>query len=103
MFTAVRSSLFCTLFLILAIIGAPSLHAQDDGTLLAGPLMALNTVQQVNGTANMPARDLLSPELKANPNTNPPPAVIEKLQIFEDLGNDLRKYNRVWTKVRTAQ
>jgi spermidine/putrescine transport system substrate-binding protein len=66
-------------------------------------IAALNTVQQVNGTANMPARELLSPELKANPNTNPPPEVIAKLQIFEDLGDDLRKYNRVWTKVRTAQ
>ena len=47
--------------------------------------------------------NLLPPELKANPNTNPPPEVVKKLQIFEDLGNDLRKYNRVWTKVRTAQ
>lgn len=66
-------------------------------------MAALNTVQQVNGTANIPARDMLSAELKANPNTNPPPEVIAKLQIFEDLGDDLRKYNRVWTKVRTAQ
>ena len=66
-------------------------------------IAALNVVQQVNGTANAPARELLPPELKANPNTNPPPEVIAKLQIFEDLGNDLRKYNRVWTKVRTAQ
>ena len=66
-------------------------------------MAALNTLQQVNGTANVPARDLLPPELEANPNTNPPPEVIAKLQIFEDLGNDLRKYNRVWTKVRTAQ
>ncbi len=66
-------------------------------------IAALNTLQQVNGTANIPARDLLPAELKANPNTNPPPEVIAKLQIFEDLGSDLRKYNRVWTKVRTAQ
>lgn len=66
-------------------------------------IAALNTVQQVNGTANVPARDLLPEDLKANPNTNPPPEVMAKLQIFEDLGNDLRKYNRVWTKVRTAQ
>lgn len=66
-------------------------------------IAALNTLQQVNGTANVPARDLLPPELKANPNTNPPPEVVAKLQIFEDLGNDLRKYNRVWTKVKTAQ
>jgi len=66
-------------------------------------IAALNTLQQVNGTANVPARDLLPPELKANPNTNPPPEVVAKLQIFEDLGKDLRKYDRVWTKVRTAQ
>ena len=66
-------------------------------------IAALNTVQQVNGTANVPARDLLPDELKANPNTNPSAEVMEKLQIFEDLGDDLRKYNRVWTKVRTAQ
>jgi spermidine/putrescine transport system substrate-binding protein len=66
-------------------------------------IAALNTLQQVNGTANVPARDLLPPELKANPNTNPPPEVVAKLQIFEDLGKDLRKYNRVWTKVKTAQ
>ena len=66
-------------------------------------MAALNTLQQVNGTANAPARDLLPPELKANPNTNPPPEVVAKLQIFEDLGKDLRKYDRVWTKIRTAQ
>ena len=66
-------------------------------------IAALNTLQQVNGTANVPARDLLPPELKENPNTNPPPEVMAKLQIFTDLGKDLRKYNRVWTKVRTAQ
>ncbi len=66
-------------------------------------IAALNTLQQVNGTANVPARDLLPQELKANPNTNPPPEVVAKLQIFEDLGKDLRKYDRVWTKVRTAQ
>jgi spermidine/putrescine transport system substrate-binding protein len=66
-------------------------------------IAALNVEQQVNGTANVLARDLLPENLKTNPNTNPPPEVMEKLQIFEDLGDDLRKYNRVWTKVRTAQ
>lgn len=64
---------------------------------------ALNTLQQVNGTANKPARDMLPDNLKENPNTNPSAEVIAKLQIFEDLGKDLKKYNRVWTKVRTAQ
>ena len=76
-----------------------TMYQEDICVLKTAP----NKDQQVNGTANMPARDLLSPELKANPNTNPPPEVIAKLQIFEDLGDGLRKYNRVWTKVRTAQ
>jgi len=66
-------------------------------------IAALNTLQQVNGTANVPARDMLPDNLKSNPNTNPSPEVISKLQIFEDLGKDLKKYNRVWTKVRTAK
>jgi spermidine/putrescine transport system substrate-binding protein len=66
-------------------------------------IAALHVEQLVNGTANVLARDLLPENLKTNPNTNPPPEVMEKLQIFEDLGDDLRKYNRVWTKVRTAQ
>ena len=51
----------------------------------------------------MPARDLLPEELKTNVNINPPPEVVARLQIFEDLGADLRKYNRIWTRVRTAQ
>lgn len=64
---------------------------------------ALNVSQQVNSTANMPARDLLPEELRANVNINPPPEVVSRLQIFEDLAGDLRKYNRIWTRVRTAQ
>lgn len=66
-------------------------------------IAALNVAQQVNSTANVPARDLLPEELKTNVNINPPPEVVERLQIFEDLGPALRKYNRIWTKVRTAQ
>lgn len=65
-------------------------------------IAGLNTLQQVNGTANVPARDMLPDNLKTNPNTNPPQEVVDKLQIFEDLGKDLKKYNRVWTKIRTA-
>jgi len=28
---------------------------------------------------------------------------MSRLQIFEDLGADLKLYDRIWTKVRTAQ
>jgi spermidine/putrescine transport system substrate-binding protein len=32
---------------------------------------------------------------------NPPPEVMAKLQIFEDLGEDLKLYDRSWTRIRT--
>lgn len=66
-------------------------------------IAALNATQQMNGTPNRAARELLPPELKNNPNINPPPEVMGRLQIFEDLGADLKQYDRVWTKVLTAQ
>lgn len=66
-------------------------------------IAVLNIQQQMNGTPNRAARALLPAELRDNPGMNPPPEVVEKLQIFEDLGEDLRKYDRVWTRIRTAQ
>ena len=61
----------------------------------------LNIMQQKNGTPNKAAREMLPPEYKNNPAINPPPEVMAKLQMFEDLGEDIRKYNRVWTRIRT--
>ncbi|MDH3474195.1 MAG: spermidine/putrescine ABC transporter substrate-binding protein [Rhodospirillales bacterium] len=64
---------------------------------------ALNMAQQMNGTANVPARPLAPDYVKDNPTINVPDDVMARLQIFEDLGKDLKMYDRVWTKVRTAQ
>jgi spermidine/putrescine transport system substrate-binding protein len=64
---------------------------------------ALNMAQQMNGSANIPARALAPDYVKDNPTINVPDDVMARLQIFEDLGSDLKKYDRVWTKVRTAQ
>jgi spermidine/putrescine transport system substrate-binding protein len=65
-------------------------------------IAASNASQQMNGTANKAARALLPDNLRQNTNINPPPEVMSRLQIFEDLGQDLRMYDRYWTKVRTA-
>lgn len=65
-------------------------------------IAALNTQQQMNGTPNREALKLLPPELRDNPQINPPAEVMAKLQIFADLGKGLKQYDRVWTKVRTA-
>ena len=64
---------------------------------------ALNVEQQTNGTANVPARSLTPDRIKNNKSINPPPEVMEKLQIFRDLGADIRQIDRVWTKIKTAQ
>ncbi len=64
---------------------------------------ALNMAQQMNGSANIPARDLAPDYIKDNPNINVPDDVMARLHIFEDLGPALKKYDRVWTKFRTAQ
>ena len=64
---------------------------------------ALNMAQQMNGSANIPSRELAPDYVKDNPNINVPPEVLSRLQIFEDLGKDLKMYDRVWTKFRTAQ
>lgn len=64
-------------------------------------IAAMNAEQQKNGTVNIKAKELLPAELRDNPNINPPAEVAAKLQIFEDLGEDLRNYDRVWTKIKT--
>jgi len=65
-------------------------------------IAALNTQQQMNGTPNREALKLLPADMRDNPQVNPPAAVMAKLQIFDDLGKDLKQYDRAWTRVRTA-
>lgn len=64
---------------------------------------ALNVAQQTNGTPNVPARALEPEQIKNSQEINPPDDVIKRLQIFLDLGADIRKYDRVWTTIKTAQ
>lgn len=64
---------------------------------------ALNVAQQFNGTANIPARDLVPDYIKENPNITLAPETLERVQTFVDLGAALRVYDRVWNTIRTAQ
>ncbi|MCT4371277.1 spermidine/putrescine ABC transporter substrate-binding protein [Yangia mangrovi] len=66
-------------------------------------IAALNVEQQMNGTPNLPAQKLIPVELSSNETIYPPESVMEKLQIFEDLGRDLQLYNSEWTRIKTAQ
>lgn len=64
-------------------------------------IAALNTRQQMNGTANKDAIALLPEHIRDNPSINPSPEVHAKLQLFAELGKDIKLYDRVWTKIRT--
>lgn len=66
-------------------------------------IAALNVEQQMNGTPNIPAQDLIPAEIANNKTIYPDQSVIDKLQIFEDLGRDLQLYNSEWTRIKTAQ
>ncbi|MGK7753913.1 Spermidine/putrescine-binding periplasmic protein precursor [Roseovarius sp. THAF27] len=66
-------------------------------------IAALNVEQQMNGTPNIPAQELIPDEIAENKSIYPDAETLEKLQIFVDLGQDLRLYNREWTAIKTAQ
>jgi spermidine/putrescine transport system substrate-binding protein len=57
----------------------------------------------MNGSTNVPARSMTPDQIKNSQEINPPPQTMERLQIFEDLGRNIRQVDRVWTKIKTAQ
>lgn len=66
-------------------------------------IAAMNVAQQYNGTANVPARDLIPETIKNNPNITVSADTIARLHIFEDIGASLKLYDRAWNTIRTAQ
>ncbi|MCR4267609.1 spermidine/putrescine ABC transporter substrate-binding protein [Nitratireductor sp. ZSWI3] len=65
-------------------------------------IAALNVAQQMNGTPNIPALELIPEEIANNETMYPPKEVMERLQIFHDLGEDIRLYAREWRRLKTA-
>jgi spermidine/putrescine transport system substrate-binding protein len=66
-------------------------------------IAAMNVAQQYNGTANVPARDMIPDVIKNNPNITVTADTIARLHIFEDIGASLKLYDRAWNTIRTAQ
>ncbi len=66
-------------------------------------IAALNVKQQLNGTANRAVMEFIPEDIANNETIYPPQDVMDKLQIFEDLGRDLQLYNSEWVRVKTAQ
>jgi spermidine/putrescine transport system substrate-binding protein len=63
-------------------------------------ISAMNSTMLTNGSVNVKAVELLPDDLKNHPAINPPADVRAKLQIFEDLGPDLKVYDRAWSRVK---
>lgn len=68
--------------------------------MLRPDISALNTTMLTNGSVNLAAVPLLPANLRDNPAVNPPADVRKKLQIFEDLGADLKIYDRAWSRIK---
>lgn len=66
-------------------------------------ISALNTNQQFNGSANIPAWDLVDDIIKNDPNINVDAETAERLQMFEDVGPAVKLYDRAWNSIQTAQ
>ena len=65
-------------------------------------IAALNVEQQMNGTPNIPALEFIPEEIAGNETMYPPEEVMERLQIFHDLGPDIRLYAREWRRLKTS-
>jgi spermidine/putrescine transport system substrate-binding protein len=64
---------------------------------------AMNANHEKNGTANTAALKFIEPALRNNPAVNPPKEVLARLKVFKDIGNDVKKYDRIWTAIKSAQ
>ena len=70
---------------------------------LLKPEVSAGIVDYVSyASPNTAALPLVDPEIAGDPGVYPPAEVMAKLQIFQDLGKGLKQYDRVWTRVRTA-
>ena len=52
---------------------------------------------------NLPSYDLLDPEIRADPILFPPPDVVEKLEMIDDLGADNAKYTKIWDEIKAGE
>ena len=53
-------------------------------------------------TPNAEALKLMDPSYAADPTYNPPQDVLDRCQIFQDLGDFVKVFSDAWTKVKAA-
>jgi spermidine/putrescine-binding protein len=96
------SSLFLDSLVIPALAPHPELaHAFIDFTLEAE--IAAEICQTMRySTPNRAALALLPERLRRNPAIFPPPEVLSRVELIEDIGEATLLYDRLWTEVKTG-
>jgi spermidine/putrescine transport system substrate-binding protein len=52
---------------------------------------------------NLPSYELLAEEIREDPILFPPPEVVEKLEIIDDLGENNAKYTKLWDEIKAGE
>ncbi|HEV3458627.1 MAG TPA: spermidine/putrescine ABC transporter substrate-binding protein [Thermoanaerobaculia bacterium] len=75
--------------------------AYDFLAYLLEPAVAARIAAGVRyATANRTARQLLAPAIRDDPAVYPPPAVLDRCELIEDLGSTTPLLDRLWTEVK---
>ncbi len=75
--------------------------AYDFLAYLLEPAVAARIAAGVRyATANRAARQLLAPAIRDDPAVYPPPAVLDRCELIEDLGATTPLLDRLWTEVK---
>lgn len=70
---------------------------------LLEPNVAAENIAHTNAlTPVLPAYDLIDPSLKNNPILFPPDKEWKKMEIINDLQEDIRLYNKAWNKIKAG-
>lgn len=74
--------------------------AEEFINFLCRPDIALMNTEYIGySTPNTETLEMLDDEYKNDPTYNPSPEVLEKCELFYDLGDFVEEYNKVWTEV----
>jgi spermidine/putrescine transport system substrate-binding protein/spermidine/putrescine transport system permease protein len=97
------SSLFIDSLVVPADAPHPELaHAFVDYTLEAAVAAEICRAMGYS-SPNRAAIALLPPELRANPAVFPPPDVLARAELIEDIGEATLVYDRMWTEIKTQR
>ena len=79
-------------------------EAEEFINFLTRPDIAKKNVEYIGYASPIPeVVRQLSPEVQKDVASYPPEELLKKAEFFHDLGDNLPKYDKVWTEVKVAQ